>query len=144
MNANNSYAERNSGVNIGEQLFEEYCKNKGVLCKRLGFDEKTDPMPHFWKLNPLLRNLPDYLVSGANGIKLIMVKGTANIKKKEADLIPLFMEWYETKEVPLYYAFCFEGQKKPLFMTPSRVLLLYQQGTDKQWSDGVKYRTLEL
>lgn len=144
MNANNSYAERNSGVNIGEQLFEEYCNSKKLFIRKLGFDEKNDPIPNFYSLNPFIRNMPDYYVLGNKGPKLVNVKGTANFKDYEITLLPQFMEWYSTKECPLIYAFCFRGQNIPTFRTPDQVIELYRQATDKQWSDGVKYRTLEL
>ena len=144
MNGNQSYAERNKAPSKGEILFEQYCKDKQVQCVRLGFDQFNDPIPNFNQVNSYLRNLPDYLVVTATRNFLVMVKGTANIKKKEVAMIPLFMEWYATKDVPLYYAFCFEGQNTPTFRTPDQVIELYQKETDKQWSDGVIYRTLQL
>lgn len=144
MNGNNSYLERNSGKNLGEELFEQYCIEKQVYFKRLGFDEKNDSIPHFYRINPLLRNLPDYLVIGNKGSKLVNVKGTANFKKSEVSMIPQFLEWFNSKECPLIYAFCFKGERKPFFMTPDRVIELYQEATDKQWNDGVTYRTLKI
>ena len=144
MNGNNSYQERNKEPSKGEMLFEDYCKRKNVQCIRLGFDQFNDPIPKFHEVNPLLRNIPDYLVVTATRKFLVMVKGTANIKKKEVDMIPLFMEWYGTKECPLYYAFCFSKDNNPYFRTPDQVIELYQGGQDKQWSDGVIYRTLDL
>lgn len=144
MNGNNSYQQRNSGVNIGEKLFEEYCTKRQVYFKRLGFDEKNNAIPHFYRLNPIVRNIPDYLVVSDKGSRLVSVKGTANIKKAEVTMIPLFLEWYHTKECPLWYAFCFEGESKPFFITPDRVIQLYQEGTDKQWNDGKIYRTLNI
>lgn len=144
MNGNNSFAERNAGANLGEELFEQYCKEKQVFFKRLGFDEKKQQIPRFWEINPMVRNLPDYFVATNSCSMLVMVKGTANLKQSEVKMIPLFLEWYHSKNCELYYAFCFKGQKKPLFMTPSRVIELYQGATDKQWSDGVIYRTLAL
>lgn len=144
MNGNNTYADRNKAPSKGEILFEQYCKDKQVQCVRLGFDQYNDPIKNFHLINPLLRNIPDYFVATNSRQFLVMVKGTANIKKKEVDMIPLFMEWYATKEVPLYYAFCFSGQNTPTFRTPDQVIQLYQGGQDKQWSDGVKYRTLDL
>jgi hypothetical protein len=144
MNGNNSYAERNSGTNIGEELFEQYCKTKEVFFRRLGFDEKNDPLPNFYTINPLIRNLPDYFVSSNNGTKLVSVKGTANIKESEIKMIPQFIEWYHSKDCPLWYAFCFSDKNTPTFRTPDQVIELYQQATDKQWKDGTKYRTLNL
>ena len=72
-----------------------------------------------------------------------MVKGTGNMKKKEVDMIPQFIEWYGSKDVGLYYAFCFKD-KRVAFRTPDQVIELYQQGEDKRWTDGVIYRTLNL
>ena len=73
-----------------------------------------------------------------------MVKGTGNMKKKEVDMIPQFIEWYGSKEVSLYYAFCFKD-KTVAFRTPDQVIELYQKAeADKRWTDGVIYRTLNL
>lgn len=144
MNGNNSYKDRTSIRNVGEQLFEEYCIKKQVFFRKIGFDEKDNAIPHFYRLNSFIRNIPDYLVVSDKGSRLVSVKGTANIKKTEVMLIPQFLEWYHSKECPLWYAFCFSGQDKPFFMTPDRVIQLYQQAEDKQWTDGVKYRTLKI
>lgn len=144
MNGNNSYQQRNSGVNLGEQLFEEYCLKRQVYFRRLGFDEKNDAIPNFYRINCFIRNLPDYLVVSDKGSRLVSVKGTANFKKTEVMMIPQFLEWYHSKECPLWYAFCFKGESKPFFMTPDRVIQLYQQAEDKQWNDGVIYRTLNF
>lgn len=144
MKAAGSFKERQLYPNIGEQLFEAYCIKKGVQFFKVGFNEKTGEIPQYWKLSKYIRNLPDYFVVTENKTFLVMVKGTGNLKKTEAEMIPKFLEWYGSEDVGLYYAFCFEGQKNPLFMTPSRVLELYQQGSDKQWTDGKIYRTLSL
>ena len=144
MNGNNSYKDRQSVENTGEQLFEEYCRLRNVQCQRLGFDEKNNPIPHFYRISSFIRNLPDYLVVSENRTFLVMVKGTNNIKKTEIDMIPLFLEWYESKECRLYYAFCFKDANKPTFRTPDQVIQLYQQATDKQWSDGKIYRSLKI
>lgn len=144
MNGNSSYLERNSGINLGEQLFEEYCAKRQVYFKRLGFDEKDGSIPHFYRLSPFIRNLPDYLVIGNKGSKLVNVKGTANFKKSEVNMIPQFLEWFNSKECPLIYAFCFSGQNAPTFRTPDQVIELYQQAQDKQWNDSVVYRTLKI
>ena len=143
MNGNNSFAERNAGANLGEELFEQYCIEKQVFFKRLGFDEKKQQIPRFWEINPMVRNLPDYFVATNSRSMLVMVKGTANIKQSEVKMIPLFLEWYHSKSCPLYYAFCFKD-KKIAFRTPDQVIELYQGATDKQWSDKVIYRTLAL
>lgn len=144
MNGNQSYAERSSGRNVGEDLFEQYCTTKQVYFKRIGFDEKNNPVPHFYRINPFIRNVPDYLVIHDKGSKLVNVKGTANFKKSEIDMMPLFLEWYSSKECPLLYAFCFNDNNTPTFRTPDQVIQLYQSSVDKQWNDGVIYRTLKI
>lgn len=144
MKAAATFSERQKGANIGEALFEEYCKRKNVRYCRLGFTEKTDEIPNYWQINGYLRNLPDYLVITSTRNFLVMVKGTGNMKKQEIAMIPQFLEWYHSKECNLYYAFCFEGQNTPYFRTPDQVIELYQEGVDKQWTDGKIYRTLRL
>jgi hypothetical protein len=143
MRAADTFAERQKHPNTGEMLFEQYCKEKQVFYRRLGFDEKNDPLPFFYGINPLVRNLPDYYVATKTRGFFVMVKGTANMKKKEIQMIPQFMEWYGSRDVALYYAFCFED-KKVAFRTPDQVIELYQKSSDKQWNDGVIYRTLNL
>lgn len=144
MNGNNSYKDRQSVGNTGEQLFEEYCNAKGLFFKKIGFEEKNNNIKHYYRLNPYLRNIPDYLVETETESFLVMVKGTANIKKVEFLMIPQFMEWYASKDCRLYYAFCFSDRNKPAFRTPDQVMQLYQEGYDKQWSDGKIYRTINL
>ena len=143
MNGFNTYAERNTVPDIGEQLFEQYCKEKGYKVFRLGFDSKKTAINNFYKVNPLLRNIPDYLVETDKGNFIVQVKGTGNIKKKEVEMIPLFLEWYSTKDAPLVYAFCFEGEK-PKIIYAEKVIELYKQSVDKKWNDGVIYRSLKI
>jgi hypothetical protein len=143
MNGAYSYKERNNVVNIAEVLFEAYCQSKGYFYRRLGFDEKNDPIPNFYNLNPLIRNLPDFYINNKGVAGLIMVKGTANIKASEIKLLPHFLEWFDSKECPLIYAFCFKDQK-PLLLFPEKVIQLYEKSTDQQWHDGVTYRNLNL
>mgnify|MGYP003347323029 CR=1 FL=1 len=87
MNGSYSYKDRNNVVNIAEVLFEAYCQTKNYFYRRLGFDEKNDPIPNFYNLNPLIRNLPDFYIHNPlkNASALIMVKGTRNLKQSEFD-----------------------------------------------------------
>ncbi|MGI9215241.1 MAG: hypothetical protein ACR2HS_06380 [Gammaproteobacteria bacterium] len=56
----------------------------------------------------------------------------------------MFLEWFSSKEAPLVYAFCFANQK-PLMVYPEKIIELYKEaGEEKQWSDGVIYKTLKL
>ena len=143
MNGGNNYADRNSQPNIGELIFEEYCQSKGYFVRRLGFDEKNSNIPHFYNINACIRNLPDYYVENKNGSMLVMVKGTGNIKQKEFELMPQFVEWYDSFKCPLVYAFCFKD-KKPVLYSLNQVMTFYLRSTDKKWSDGIIYRNLNI
>ena len=143
MNGSNTYAERNTVPDLGEQLFEEYCKQKGYKVFRLGFDSHKTAIKDFYKINVLLRYIPDYIVETDKGNFIVQVKGTGNIKKKEAEMIPLFLEWYSTKDAPLVYAFCFRGEQ-PKIIYAEKVIELYKKSYDKKWQDGVVYRSLEI
>lgn len=143
MKGSNTYLERQTVANRGEVLFEQYCKENHYECKRVGFDEKNNAVSTFYDLSTLLRNLPDYVMVRPDGTYVVNVKGTANIKKKEIDLLPLMMEWFSSRSAPLVYAFCFE-HSDPLFIHPEQMIDLYRRSVDKQWSDGVIYRNLNL
>lgn len=144
LNADNSYQERQSEPNLGEQVFEDYCQKMGYQCLRFGFEEKSNRFERFYLVNPFLRNIPDYIVDTGSSLLVVQVKGTANIKKEEIDKMPLFLEWYSSKDAPLVYAFCFHDREKPVLVYPEKVIDLYQKATDKRWKDGKIYRTLAI
>ena len=94
MNGSMSFQERNANASKGEMLFEQYCKDQQYNFARLGFDQTNNRVQNFYRINPLLRNIPDYVVDTDRFTFVVMVKGTANIKKSEIDLIPLFLWWH--------------------------------------------------
>lgn len=143
INGSHTYQERNKEPSQGELLFEQYCSSKGYKAIKIGFDPNKDPIKDFFKINSYLRNLPDYIVETNKGVFVVQVKGTGNIKKKEVEMIPLFMEWYSSKEAPLVYAFCFVGEN-PKIIYADKVIELYKNSVDKVWKDGVVYRNLGL
>jgi len=142
LNASMSYKDRNKGNNFAEDFFEEYCKDYFIA--RLGFDEKNNSIPLFYNVNPILRNMPDYFVYANKKTFVCNVKGTANIKQKEINILPNIANAYNSKDCPLIYAFCFKGNKFPIFKSYQEVINLYTNETDKQWNDGKVYRTLSL
>jgi hypothetical protein len=72
-----------------------------------------------------------------------MVKGTANMKQKEIDLLPRLIECFDSEKARLIYAFCFLG-KEPKLIFPQKIVALYKNATDKKWHDGIIYRSLEI
>jgi hypothetical protein len=142
---NHSYTERIQGTNLGEEIFETYCESKGFHLTRLGFDEHKANIPNFFRLNPYIRNIPDYVVNTHNATFVVNVKGTDNFKQTEYNLLPEFGEWFSTKKAPLVYAFCFRGCEKPILIYPEKIIRLYEEAKiDQSWSDGVIYRCLNL
>lgn len=138
------YNERNSvPINLGEELFLEWAKDKCTFISRLGFDEKKGNVDLFYNLNPVLRNIPDFVIINNYRIFLVNVKGTANIKRKEIDLLPKIIEAYSSEKAPLVYAFCFRGYD-PIFMNTEKLFKLYEESQDKVWDDGVVYRTIKI
>ena len=142
MNGNNTYKQRQSVVNKGEILFENYCKEKNFNFTRIGFDEKFNSVDNFYNLNTMLRNLPDFVVNTERMTFVVMVKGSYNIKEKEVKMIPMFMEWFSSKNAPLVYAFCIENQS-PKLIYPEKVIEMYEKSKlDLVWNDGVRYRNI--
>jgi hypothetical protein len=142
--ASQSYTQRNSvEYNIGEELFEMYCDTKGWECRRIGFDEKQNSVPNFFKMSKMLRNLPDYVVTKDDLIYIVNVKGTNAIKQSERNIIPEMIKYFSADEAPLMYAFCAKG--KPVkWMKPLKLIELYDQQEDRQWSDGKIYRLIPM
>jgi hypothetical protein len=130
--------------NIGEDLFEMYCDSQGYKFNRLGFDEQNGYVNSFPRLNPILRNMPDYVVDAGSKTFVVNVKGTANFKKTEFELLPALMECFGSEKAPLVYAFCFQHEPVPIFVFPNRLIELYNNSVDKAWDDGVVHRNLKL
>jgi hypothetical protein len=133
-----------SGPN-GEDMFENYCQINDCKFQRLGFDQKNDNVPNFWRINPILRNLPDYVITNKKGkTYAVAVKGSDNFKQKEIDLMPRMVEAFGSDEAPLIYAFCFKEKQGPIWVKPSEIVELYNKAQDQQWPDGVIYRNLNI
>ena len=144
-NSGQAYADRVKTIkNDGEYLFEKFCTIAGTQFQRLGFDEHQDNVPYFWRINPVLRNLPDYVINTKNKTFVVAVKGTDNFKQKEFELLPKMVEAFSSKEAPLIYAFCFKEKQAPIWVKPSEIIELYNKSQDQQWHDGVIYRNLNL
>jgi hypothetical protein len=142
MTANNqsNYQDRMKPENnTGEILFKKWCLENEWSCQKLGFERDIN---NFWDLNPILRNIPDFVIEKGPKIFVVQVKGSPNFKQKEYNLIDEFVRCYYSDEAPLIYAFCFD--KNPIFKKTEEVKKLYQQSQDKIWSDGKIYRTLNL
>ena len=90
MNGSNSYAERQTVANKGEVLFQEWCQFNGYQVSRIGFDEKHGNVANFFNLPCLLRNLPDFVITRGDETMVVNVKGTANFKEKEINMIIVF------------------------------------------------------
>jgi hypothetical protein len=139
-----TYNDRNSiKINLGEELFLDWAAEKCSFVTRLGFDEKAGFVEKFFEINPLLRNIPDFLIINNDKLFLVNVKGTDNIKQKEMDLLPKLIETYSSENAPLVYCFCFRNQK-PLFLTTTQLTELYDQESDNKWDDGIVYRKIKI
>jgi hypothetical protein len=144
-NSGQSYAERVKTIkNDGEYLFEQFCNLHYCEFHRLGFDEHENSVPNYWRLNSLLRNLPDYVLHAKGRTFVVAVKGTDNFKKKEFDLLPKMVEIYSSDEAPLIYAFCFKENTHPIWVRPNKLIELYNLAQDQTWDDGVVYRNLNI
>lgn len=143
-NARQNYNDRNSiKINLGEELFLDWAAEKCSFVARLGFDEKAGNVEKFFDLNPILRNIPDFLIINNDRAFLVNVKGTHNFKQKEYDLLPKIIETYASENAPLVYAFCFRNEQ-PKFVTTTQIIDLFDKSIEKVWDDGVAYRSLDL
>jgi hypothetical protein len=143
MNNTNSYADRQSVVDIGEQMFLDWATQKNWIVNRVGFDSKNDSVPNFFRLNEVLRNIPDFIVNTETRTYVVNVKGTLNIKLKEINMLDKLESAYSSNSAPLIYAFCLKKQE-PILMSTETLRLRFSLSENKQWHDGVIYRTIAL
>ena len=111
-NNNYSYNERQSNVNIGEQLFETYMNEKKIEFYRMGFDEKNNNIKGFYLMHPVLRSLPDYISynSSKNKMYYIQVKGTNKIKVDDFLNYSQFESIFCNEHSELVIFFCFKDK----------------------------------
>ena len=128
--------------NFGEVRFIASCNKNGWLYKKLGFDNEKE-IKEFWKLNPIIKNIPDFIIQKENQLFVIQVKGTKNFKEKEYKLIDKFIDAYHSTNAPLLYAFCL-FQKDTIFLKPQQLKELYEQGIDDKFHDDVVFRELDI
>lgn len=137
-----SYQERNNrDINIGESQFEEYLKRIGYTWRRLGFDEKNDPVDQFYNLNSNIRKLPDYIVYSPKGMAVVSVKGSLKFKQEDYLKLDWFEEIYSSPKCPLFYAF--STRFGVAWKTTDQVRQAYEAAKiDEQWPDQKIYRSL--
>ena len=143
MNNTNTYEERQSVSDLGEELFEAWADKKGYQVNRIGFHSKNDSVPNFFNLSNILRNMPDYVLNTNTKTYVVNVKGTANIKHREIKLLSDLVLCYSSSKAELIYAFCFKGQD-PVLMSTNTLLTRFSNAEDKKWHDGVMYRTIKI
>ena len=137
-----SYETRLSGHNFAEEEFEKHCKENGYEFLHLGFDT-NNPIPNFSDINPLLRNLPDYLI-WRNGVKsLVQVKGTNKFKESEYKLLDELNSIYGSHKVKIYYWFTTKEGK--CFYTLQGVKQMYENIKEVSYfAENKPYKELNL
>lgn len=141
-NSKDSYEKRVKG-RVGEDVFEKYCKSKGLRYWRTGFDEKDDPVSRFWDIDPAIRSMPDYLIESTNNkLSWVHVKGTPNFKINDLLLYSQF-DRERRGDCSFYVAFCFRNQD-PTFMSFDQLMKKLTNLMIKEWDDGKQYVTIPV
>lgn len=141
---NQSFKERTDLPNTGEQLFMAHCDRVGATYWHIGFDEKRT-IPGFYHLAAFLRHLPDFVVHNPKTDKsaTVEVKGTLNFKEYDREHLLTYEANYGSPDVP--YLYCFAIGKRIIWQTPKQVAEAYDWSTTiGTWTDGKRYRTLDL
>jgi hypothetical protein len=128
---------------VGEELFESWATSKGYVATVFGSNARDNPIPNFSRLNPILRNVPDFVLNKNNKTYVVSVKGTPSIKKTEIEMLDTLVMCYSSDRAPFIYAFCFRGQE-PVLMSVETLKQKYYEAEEKSWHDGVIYRKLKI
>ena len=138
----NSYSQRNSGINIAEVRFEEWCEKSKLEYWKTGFNEKEHPVKNFWCVHPYIRALPDYLVMVNNDLVWIHVKGSNKIKVDDLTLYEAWVNLFLHK-TRFSVAFCLKD-KDPIFLNWKELKKKLTGTTIKEWHDNKQYVVLDL
>jgi hypothetical protein len=143
-NGNQSFSQRNArSVNLGEQLFESWCKTNQYSLHRLGYDEKTGPIDGWFKMSLIIRQMPDYLVKKDNRLAVVSVKGTLKFKTEDYDNLTWFEDMYATQQCPL--RFVIARTNGITWLSTDELRQAYEASTNHGvWPDGKAWRELKL
>lgn len=143
-NGYQSYEQRNArAVNLGEQLFEAWCKENDYGCHRLGYDEKTGIIPGWHKVAQTIRQMPDYLVTKENRLAVVSVKGTLKFKEQDYKRLDWYEQTYATPDCP--YRIVIATTRGIIWLTTAQVRQAYETSTNHgTWPDGKSWRELNI
>jgi hypothetical protein len=140
-----SYDERQSNINLGEELFEAFMKEKKYEFQRFGFDEKNNNIKGFFLMHPLLRSLPDYISYFESKRKLyyIQVKGTNKLKLDNLLNYSHFESIFCNEYSEIVIFFCFKNEK-PIIKTMKEIKKMITGCEIKVWHDNKQYVELKF
>ena len=137
----NSYKQRQTVVDKGEKIFEEWCAEKGYTCNRLGFDPKNIKIEGFYNLDPRLRALPDFIVNGKDKKHPVLVHVKGTFRVKDIDIVN-YKELQDFFRQKIYLAFCFDSGV--LLHTLDDVMDMCKEVEPGYYPEGKKYYPLNL
>ena len=140
-----TYEQRQNNINIGEEVFESYMREKNYEFQRFGFDEKNKNIKGFFLMHPFLRSLPDYITYFESRKKLyyIQVKGTNKLKLDDLLNYSHFESMFCNKDSELVIFFCFKNEK-PIIKTLTEIKRMITGCEIKEWHDKKQYFELNL
>ena len=143
-NGEQSFSQRNArSVNLGEQLFESWCEANSYTLHRIGYDEKTGPIEGWFKLSPVIRQMPDYLVKKDGRLAVTSVKGTLKFKEQDYDRLTWFEDMYASPGCPL--RFVIATTTAITWLTTDQLRQAYEASTNQGvWPDGKAWRELNI
>ena len=143
-NGEQSYSQRNArSINLGEQLFEAWCNTNGMKLRRLGLDEKEALVPGWHKLNPVIRQMPDYIAMKDDRQAVVSVKGTLKFKAQDYDRLSWFEDMYASQDCPL--RFVIATTRGITWLSTDELRQAYEASTNQGvWPDGKAWRELDL
>jgi len=134
-------------IDFAEEIFEDYCKLKGMKYRRLHLNDtpdfKSSPIPQWFNMNPLIKSFPDYFVYDDKQHLFCEIKSSYKIKLKDLKHYILFdslmCEDYATNYCIVV---CIRGEE-PKFLTVDMILKALPQSKLDKFHDGPEYFNLK-
>ena len=144
------YEERAGNyIDFAEDIFENYCNERGLKKRRLHFNDTPDfaasPIPLWANMHPLLKKFPDYFVYNTKEHFFCEVKANYKIKLEDLKHYILFDTLFcENNSSQYYIVFCIRGYDKPKFYTVNQILKMLPYAELDKYHDGPEYYKLKV
>lgn len=131
-------AKNTNRIDIAHIKAEEYCKQKNVYFKNIGFDPKNDKIPSkvWWQIPDFIKSTPDMFIIINNVFMFLEIKGCRDNVNIKFDDIMLYSTWNGIADLMI---FVYSTTKDSIYIIPFDDLdKIIENSTVSRYNDNKK------